>query len=201
MSTQEDRSKVIGSGTVEGLLTFCDYLIDKGYGSSGAVGPWKSAAKQVFEAVEGENYRVTDVRTIDLDEYLGRFETMERGNYKAESLASYGSRVRRAHEAYLAFLADGRTPQLRRGPQRQDGETPRPKTRSQAPPPPSTSSTVADLIEYPFPLRSGQLAYVRLPKKLEKADAERIAAFVRTLVFEPVAELTTGSGNGDSEEV
>jgi hypothetical protein len=196
MATQEDRSKVIGSGTVDGLLAFCDYLIDKGYASSGAVGPWKSAAKQVFEAVEGENYGTTDVRAIDLDEYLSRFEDMERGHYKAESIASYGSRLRRAHEAYLAFLADGRTPQLRRGPQRQDGDRARPGPRTQTTPPAQAASTVADLVEYPFPLRSGQLAYVRLPKKLEKTDAERIAAFVRTLVFEPMAELTAG-GNGE----
>jgi hypothetical protein len=199
MATQEDRSKVIGSGTVDGLLAFCDYLIDKGYASSGAAGPWKSAAKQVFEAVEGENYGAADVRAIDLDDYLDRFETMERGNYKAESLASYGSRVRRAHEAYLAFLTDGRTPQLRRGPQRQDGDRPRPRVKPQTTPPGPTGSAVADLVEYPFPLRSGQLAYVRLPKKLEKADAERIAAFVRTLVFEPMAELTPG-GNGDGDD-
>jgi hypothetical protein len=197
MGTQEDRSKVISSGTVDGLLAFCDYLIDKGYASSGAVGPWKSAAKQVFEAVEGENYGTTDVRSIDLDEYLGRFENMERGRYKAESLASYGSRLRRAHEAYLAFLVDGRTPQLRRGPQRQDGERPRPRSKPETTTPSAPiAPSVADLVEYPFPLRSGQLAYVRLPKKLEKADAERIAAFVRTLVFEPIAELTTG-GNGE----
>jgi hypothetical protein len=195
MATQENRAQVINSGTVDGLLAFCDYLVDTGYAPSGAVTPWKSAAKQVFESVEGPGYGAFDVRGIDLDEYLRRWETMERGNYKAESLQSYGSRFRRAHEAYLTYLESGTTPQIgRRTARRRDAEERSPaQTRSQrdggrgigAPP-------AAELVDYPFPLRTGQLAYVRLPRQLERADAERLAAFVRTLVFEPQGELPAG---------
>lgn len=195
MATQENRAQVINSGTVDGLTAFCDYLIDKGYATRGAVTSWKSAAKQVFEAVEGAEYGALDVRALDLDDYLGRWENMERGNYKAESLQSYGSRIRRAHEAYLAYLADGTTPQLgRRASRRREAEerssTERRPQRNDGGV--GGTATAADLVDYPFPLQSGQLAYVRLPRNLQRTDAERLAAFVRTLVFEAQAQLPAG---------
>ena len=199
MATQENRGQVINSGTVDGLLAFCDYLIEKGYARSGAVTPWKSAAKQVFEAVEGLEYGATDVRGLNLDEYLQRWENMERGNYKAESLQSYGSRLRRAHEAYLAYLENGKTPQLgRRAPRSREAEERRAaETRAPTDSRGGGAPPVADLVDYPFPLKSGQLAYVRLPRKLARTDAERLAAFVRTLVFEPQGELPAGGREDD----
>lgn len=206
MATQEDRSKTIATGTADGLLAFCDYLIDKGYGTSGGVTPWKSAAKQIFEAVEGDGWGSLDLRGLDLNDYIRRFENMERGHYKAESIQSYGSRLRRAMEAYLAFLEDGRTPTLRQGPRRQN-EQPNGKAAKDALPSvrsegrgTASASPIADLVEYPFPLRSGQLAYVRLPKRVEKDDAERLAAFVRTLVFEPQRQLPAGNDDTDQEQ-
>jgi hypothetical protein len=205
MATQESRAQVINSGTVDGMVAFCDYLIEKGYATSGAVTPWKSAAKQVFEAVEGPQYGEFDVRGLDLDDYFSRWENMERGNYKAESLQSYRSRLRRAHEAYLAYLDNGATPQLgRRAPRRKEAEE-RPGAEGSLAPTRSDGRgggpavPVADLVDYPFPLQSGQLAYVRLPRKLERSDAERLAAFVRTLVFEAQGQLPPGKTEHESD--
>jgi hypothetical protein len=201
MAAQENQARVISSGTVEGLVAFCDYLIDKGYAPSGAVTPWKSAAKQVFEAVEGSEYGAFDVREIDLDEYLRRWENMERGHYKVESLQSYASRLRRAHEAYLAYLASGTTPQLgrraaarrRETEERAGGESRSGSQRNGGVGTSSGAPPVPDLIDYPFPLQSGQLVYIRLPRNLGRTDSERLAAFVRTLVFEPQGQLPAGS--------
>ncbi len=195
MATQENRAEVINSGTVEGLLAFCDYLIDKGYAASGAVGPWKSAVNQICEAVEGSDYVSSDVRGLDVEDYLRRWEIMERGNYKAESLASYGSRFRRALRAYGDYLENGTTPQLgRRAPRRsRDAADSAPRGQRATPDRNDrTTPQVADLVDYPFPLQSGQLGYVRLPRDLQRADAERLAAFVRTLVFEPQRQLSAG---------
>ena len=163
--------------------------------------PWKSAAKQVFEAVEGPAYGSTDVRELDLDDCLRRWENMERGNYKAESLQSYGSRLRRAHAAYLAFLANGTTPQLsRRTPRRREARTSRRPPRSSAtaergPAAGAAAPPAADLVDYPFPCSgSGQLAYGASPAHARAhTDAERLAAFVRTLVFEPQGQLAAGT--------
>jgi hypothetical protein len=196
MATQESRAQLINSGTVDGLVAFCDYLIERGYAPSGAVTPWKSAAKQVFGAVEGSEYGEFDVRGLDVEEYLRRWENMERGKYKVESLQSYGSRLRRAHEAYLTYLESGTTPQLgRRVARRKEAEersAPERRQRDGSFGGVSGPAPVADLVDYPFPLQGGQLAYVRLPRNLQRADAERLAAFVRTLVFEPQGQLPPG---------
>jgi hypothetical protein len=40
--------------------------------------------------------------------------------------------------------------------------------------------------EYPFPLRDGSLAWVRLPGNLTTDDAARLGAFIQTLVVDEV---------------
>lgn len=37
------------------------------------------------------------------------------------------------------------------------------------------------LLHYPFPLSTGQVATLDIPKKLEAEDAERLAEFILTL--------------------
>ena len=199
MTGHDERSAAIASGTVEGLLAFCDYLIDKGYASSAAVNPWKSAVRQVFQTLEGEMFGSTDIRGLDVDEAIDRFATRRRGDLKAESVDAYRARLRRALDAYLGYLAHGRPPQLRHGASRRPKagtkETTLPRVRSEGQAAAHAEPITAPaqiLVDYPFPLQSGQMAELRLPRKLEKLDAERIAAFVRTLVFEPVGELPSG---------
>lgn len=198
-------SATINAGTVEGLLEFCDYLVDKGYGAAAAISPWKSAVKPIFHTVEEGDYLGVDVRALDLDEYFARFEIKARGNYKQESIAAYRSRFTKAISAYRAFLNDGTLPSFRAPKRREGGSTGRsggnarqaiaaaPVNDASAIAAPPITVQPASLIDYPFPLRSGQVAQLRLPMKLDREDAERIAAFVRTLVFEPQRQLETGT--------
>ena len=202
MAAQEDRSRLVASGTAEGLLEFADYLAAKGYATPATTTPWKSAAKQVFSTVEGETeWKSKDVRGLDLGEYLTRFETMTRGQYKTQSLAAYRARLRRALEAYEAYLRDGRTPtpgqpRARRSVEKTGGASAGLQGGGETSvTTPAAPSPVASLVEYPFPLRSG-MAYLRLPRELDKGDAERLATFVRTLVFEPQRQLEKGGKDG-----
>lgn len=187
----------INEGNGAGLLEFLDYLVDKRYRSKSAVTPWKSASRRVMEIVDGEDVKSVDVVAIDVDEYLSRFENGARGQYKAESLRAYRSRFAKAVDAYRKFLIDGTPPTFRSGPssartsrrgEPDTGTNVPAEDRAQA----RQSVAAPDLIDYPFPLQSGQLAQIRLPAKLAKSDAERLAAFVRTLVFEPQRELEPG---------
>ncbi|MGH2923107.1 MAG: hypothetical protein ACRDKH_03630 [Solirubrobacterales bacterium] len=191
-----DRDK-IASGSAEGLMEFIDWLVEKGYATRAAVGPWKSASRQVFRIVEGEPYGGLDVSSLDPDEYMDRFEKLAAGQYKLESLASYRSRFRKAIEAYRGYLSEKKIPSFRVSPTRKS----RPKAKQSHKPArgsslgrhPDTASTPEratstaglGLIEYPFPLNSGEVARLRLPAKLDAGDADRIAAFVQTLVFKP----------------
>jgi hypothetical protein len=208
-------SSAIQSGTAEGLLQFLDYVVDKKYGTSSAVHPLKSAARQVFSMIEGDDYGSVDVRELNLEEYLRRFATGARGNLKEESIRSYQRRFERAHEAYLDFVQTGKTPAFRDGPRASTAarkmaarhKTGSRKDSAEAPAPEAPSPALGSgsgaprepMIEYPFPLRSGQVAGFRLPVRLEKDDAERMATFIRSLVFEPMKQIGQGTPEAGTE--
>ncbi len=196
-------STEIANGNVRGLLAFMDFMIDKGYGSAAAIDPWKSAAKQVFERVEGEGFEEADVRSVDIDEYIGRFENRSHGKYSANSLRAYRGRFRKAVESYRSYLADpnwrpsfqasSRTSQV-------NGVAEKParkRSRATKPQPEHTqdSSTTSSLIAYPFPLKSGQIAQLHLPTQLGHEDAERLIQFVRALVFDQPRQLAAGESD------
>jgi hypothetical protein len=201
--SEQNGSSHIQNGTAEGLLEFLEYVVKKGYGSAAAVNPWKSAARQVLQTVEkSDDYGGVDVRGLDLADYLDRFETLARGDLKVESIDAYRRRFTKAVQTYLAFIQDGKPPTFRQG-----GGARRPKAETTTLPKAksagaggATAAPIAAqppgerMIDYPFPLGSGAIAMLRLPARLEKLDAERLAAYLRTLVLEPQKELTQGDG-------
>jgi hypothetical protein len=204
---------VIGSGTAGGLTAFCDYLVDRHLAPGSTVNPWKSAAKQVFTRLEGDNFETIDVQSLDVDEYMQRFMIASRSSYKPESLTAYDNRFRKGVEAYRGYLADpmGWRPKLRASSRRSPdsgtngrtgaGISPSdPAAPSAALAPSAAVSTAAPampgLTDYPFPLRSGQMAHLHLPSPLDKDDAERLTQFLRALVFERQQQLPPG----DTEE-
>ena len=187
----------ISSGTAAGLFQFLDYLVDKGYAPPNSVRPWRIAARKVLEEMEGERFLDTSVLDFNVDEYMDRFATKKRHEYKAESLSAYRTRFRRAVDVYRGYLTDGNgwKPPSFKG------------SRIRATSPKDTNGTVVEigaatetdtavpitatrgtLLDYPFPLSDGDLAHLRLPRTLTPRDAERIGAFVKTLAFEPAPE-------------
>jgi hypothetical protein len=193
----------IQDGTVAGMFEFLDnYLIAKGYLPPSTVSPWKSAAKQVIETVE-KTEQIDDVqmRGLDTDDYLRRYETLARGQIKEESIQTYRRRFTSAHDSYVDFIEAGKLPTVRAAASRRrnGGDAAAPTKGPKATNPTAEPAGGTErMIEYPFPLRNGQVGMVRLPMRLEKTDAERLASFVRTLVFEPQLEL--GPGRDDPDE-
>ena len=188
---------LISGGSAEGLLAFCDYLIEKGLATAGAINPWKSAVRGVCGSVEGsDDLTAVDVRQMDVEEYLGRFANRSRGKYKPESLEAYKGRFRKATEAYLGFLDDpawryqGASRATRKPSGERRGSDPGPspdgRTRqsSEAVQAPDEASRQEGLIRYPFPVRDGQVAFLELPKALRADDAKRLARFIEALVVQ-----------------
>ena len=190
---------------VEGLLAYCDWLVDKGYATVAQVDPWRTAIKKVFETVEGDGYPSVDLTSIDLADYLARFQTLAGSQYKTESIVTYGRRLRNAIDAHEHYLSTGRPPTFKRGGSspKQDGDA-KPKAakvliaETQAPAQTAGLSGVG-LVEFPFPLRSGQMAQLRLPTRLDKTDVERLSAFLRTLQSEEQAQIPRRTGEGSDE--
>jgi hypothetical protein len=55
------------------------------------------------------------------------------------------------------------------------------------------------MISYPFPLESGEVANLRLPKRLERRDAARLTTFINALTFDAQKQLGTGTTVDDPE--
>jgi hypothetical protein len=199
-------SSRIQDGSAEGLLQFLDYVVNKGYGPPSAVTPWKSAARQVLQTVEGsDDYGDVDVRSLDLEDYLDRFETLARSNIKVESVQAYRRRFTNAVEAYLAFITGGKVPTFRQGGRRPRAEPQAKASKADAPqaapaaPTPAPRQSGEPMIDYPFPVRPGVVASLRLPARWERADAERLATFARALVYEQQLELPERSSGGQED--
>ena len=47
--------------------------------------------------------------------------------------------------------------------------------------PVDTTPSRSGLVEYPFPLREGRFAFLRLPADLKMADVKRLTAYLSTL--------------------
>jgi len=191
--------------TVEGLIAYCDWLVDKGYATVAQVDPWRTAVKKVFETVEGEGYASLSLSGIDLADYLGRFQTLAGSQYKSESIVTYGRRLRNAIEAHEHYLSTGRPPTFRRGGStaKKDGEA-KPKAAKaatvQAQTPAQTLSVGGPgFVEFPFPLRGGQMAHLRLPSRLDKTDVDRLSAFLRTLQVEEQAQIPRRTGEDEAQ--
>lgn len=190
---EENGGTKIATGTAEGLMEFFDFLVAKGYATPAAVTPLKSASRQILSTVDGDDFMGVDVRTLDADAHLDRFENMVVGQYKHESLVQYRNRFKRGLSAYLTYLNDKVIPSFGRSSRKRGGDssTQKPNAGRKTPTTsaPMPLSTAERLIDYPFPLRSGQIAILRLPVGLEKTDAERMGAFIRTLVLDAQREL------------
>jgi hypothetical protein len=194
-STTDD----INTGTLAGFNAFCMWLVQRGGMKSGAVDPLRSATNQILVTVDGDAAASLDLRALDTDDYLGRFENKAGHKYSPNSLRAYSSRFSRSVDLYRQFLDQGaanfRPPPGRSTRRRATSVTAQQESVSTA----SASGTSSGaqthqaLVDFPFPLKSGYLAHLYLPQLLEKDDAERMATFIRALVSEPQRQLGPSS--------
>lgn len=150
----------------------------------------ENACRQVLKTQDG--WETIDVQTLDVDETFRRFVNLSK--LAPRSLRDYKRRFIQGVESFRAFLND---PASWRGPQ---GEKPRrselpngspaqrePRSRSQngvSHRPVKQDRDDENLIEYPFPIRPGLTASLRLPPDLTASEAKRIGSFIATLAME-----------------
>jgi hypothetical protein len=181
-------------------------LADKGYATVAQIDPWRTAIRKVFETVEGDSYPSLDLTNVDLDDYLPRFQTLAGAQYKSESIVTYGRRLRNAMDAHDHYLSMGRPPTFKRGGSspKKDGDA-KPKAAANGGAQPQVhvqaGLSVVGLVEFPFPLRSGQMAQLRLPTRLDKTDVDRLSAFLRTLQSEEQAQIPRRTGEADDDRL
>lgn len=197
----------MNSRTVDGLLGYCDWLKEKHYLGPSAVEGWKTAIKKVFEMVEGEGYGSFDLSNFDFDGYMRRFQLAAGSAYKHETVGVYGRRIRNAIDAHEHYLTHGRPPAFRgsatRSKQAADAATKKAaakagKSSKTAGTPPKSDDTRgrsgAEFFDLIYPLASGPMVEMRLPKRMSKTDVDRLSAVLRTLQSEEQAQIPERTG-------
>jgi hypothetical protein len=187
----------ISTGTLAGFDEFITWLISKGLMRSAAAEPLRSATRQIMLVVEPDNPDL-DLRTVDTEDVMGRFEKLAGHKYAPESLRSYANRFNRGIALYRQYLDNGASNFKPPAGRKVRPRVAQPGSSSDSPvmatvgPRRPEATPTQSLIDYPFPLRSGGIAHLYLPAKLEMDDADRLAAYVRALVFEPQRQLAAG---------
>jgi hypothetical protein len=197
----------MGDGKAKNVIEYLDNLIEKGKATGTAVRPLKVAFSKVVLVIDGDSWEQTDVRSIDVDDYMTRFSRLTNGQYARDSLAAYKSRFNRAIKWYLKFMdTPGWSPDVEARNRSAKIEVTKTSTKIGKniavnsspihiyPPEVSFTSVVStEQINYPFPLSDGQLVHISLPIKLSKKDAKRIAAFIERIAIDE--QLTIGPGH------
>lgn len=196
----------MGDGKAKNVLEYLDNLIEKGKATSGAITPLKTAFTQVVRAVDGDSWEGSDVKSIDVEDYMARFANLTMGRYSSDSLTVYKSRVNKVVNWYIQFLDRPgwtpdvkkriRIPKARAAEQQKTMPVQMPATPSQTlsqPERPQSMPEIANApgrILYPYPLTDGQLIHISLPVRLLRDDARRIAAFIESIAIDPLAQET-----------
>lgn len=182
------------------LVEFWTFTAEKGLMNGNTAGSLRGACREVLTAVEGDNWENVDLRSLDVDDVVQRFERLRMAKFKPSSLSVYKSRFRNAVQMYLAYLNDP-------SGWRYTAERPARdrKRASQAKAPgeaASTNSTLVEpppappgvtLIEYPFPLRPGLVIKMWLPEDMTHREAERLGGYLKSLAYEAPKELTSST--------
>jgi hypothetical protein len=117
---------------------------------------------------------VGDARAVDA--LLSRFEAETGGKYSDDTVKTYKSRFRVAVALYRAYLdGDPNWKSVAKPFAREDALMFSDRAR------PADGSR---LVAYDLPLRPDLLVRINLPVDLNRADADRIATFVRSLAFD-----------------
>lgn len=159
----------------------------------------RAAVSQVLK-IEN-NWESLDVRSLDVDGLIGRFRNLSK--LAPGSLATYESRFRSGLSSYLAYLDSPATYQPKgRRAVRDD----KPRSRSKSSDKSGEFAAGADgasaatglvnmetvrLVVYPFQVRRGVFAELKLPADLTIDEARRLGKFLEAAALTGADEHTT----------
>lgn len=171
------------------LLKFLDTVVTKGLMNANTAGGLKAACSKILDDL-GE---ADDVRSVDVNTAVVRYNNRNPGALSPNSLAEYQRRVTRAIADFVSwsdnptgFKPKGKGNSTRNGKKaepRGDRQitAPRPETPAHSSNP--TAPTSAGL-PLSYPLRPDFLAQVVIPRDLTADEARRLGAFLLTLAVD-----------------
>lgn len=172
------------------LVEHWKWAADKGIMNSNTANAFRAACTQVLGVLD--RWETLDIRTIDVDDVCKRFQNKRNKDFKPDSLDAYKRRFGQAVKLFLEYANDpsswkapSQNRQARK--ERKSGAEVNGETVSTIAERSSSTSIASGLVEYPFPLREGRLAYLKLPVDLKQAEVKRLTAYLNTLAVDEAA--------------
>jgi hypothetical protein len=167
------------------LVDHWSWAADKGLMNRNTASGLRSACARVFETL-GDGWEQTDIQSLDVEDMLLRFQNLKKKSFRPQVLEVYKQRFRKAVLSYLDYLANPGG--WRPGTQDRASNATRSERPQKRQPTTATVSVAAnhtagpDEVEYPFPLRSGVMARLILPRQLTRDDVNRLSTFMSMLI-------------------
>jgi hypothetical protein len=178
------------------FLKFLDYVGERNLMKRNTVDSWRTASQKVLDALDESDKE--DLRTLNVEQAVSRFENKAAGNYKPESLRVYKGRFSAALNHFLKWSDDPSGFKVSIGnragkakakpPLSKDGaskgistvrNTASPSRNSEGQSAAAEALMNVDSLVLPIPLRPGVLVKVfGIPTDLSEAEARKITAVI-----------------------
>jgi hypothetical protein len=181
------------------LLSFLDYVGKKGLMNETTANSRRIAAQKILSVLDPSEK--ADLRNLNREELNTRFINKYGRDFTPGSLVTYRQRFAAALDDFLKYVENpaafkvSAVPRAARQAVRDGGKEPNPVVRrvrfrdgSRAPGLNVERSDAAparraqELLSYPIPLPSGEVAQLSVPSRISTADADRINTFVSAMV-------------------
>ena len=169
-------------------VDFWKWAPTKGLVNANTATALRVAVTQVLGVID--NWESVDVGTLDTEDVFTRFVNLKSSSFTPDSLQTYKSRFNRALSSFLEYKKDPaawkpKAQVTAKKPSHGVGAAAKETTTEVVTTQLPTSRT--GLVEYPFPLREGRFAYLKLPVDLTLADVKRLTAYLTTLALDDAA--------------
>lgn len=170
--------------TGKAFVEHWNWAAEIGVMNKNTAGGLRVACTQVMSSLD--DWESVEVKGLDVEQTLVRFQNLKKKDFKPAVLDTYKRRFRLAIASYLNYLQDpaGWKPRtnermpafIEKANDRNHGPEVARHIKHEIP--------QAGLVEYPFPLREGQIARLVLPRDLKSSEVKRLSAFMSTLVID-----------------
>ncbi len=188
------------SFSMEDLLDFLNHAGDRGLIPAATARALAIASRNVFGVLSDEERG--DLSSQDLAAVVKRFNNKRARDFNPSSLKEYGRRVNRAVELFLSWREDPAnfSVKTRATGNARRKEKPSPEISVTRDPPDAAQefegSQSVDSYQTRLPVRPGVIITLsNVPHDLSKAEAQRLAEFVKMLAFDSSPRLV-GRGTG-----
>lgn len=173
--------------TMDDLLDFLSHAGDKGFMPAATARALSVASRNVLGVLEEDEQQ--NIRALDLDAIIKRFNNKRARDFNPGSLKAYGQRIRRAIELYEQWKDNPadfsvKTRTTRRSKKEAQSETRTSNlytSNADVQPTPNHTGT----FQSSFPVGAGRVITVsNIPEDLTSAEAEKLAQFVRMLAVD-----------------